>query len=364
MRVLITADSVGGVWTYVLELIRALPFVEFTLAAMGARLTHDQQHETGELPNLRVVMSEYKLEWMADPWSDVEAAGRWLIDLEREIRPDVVHLNQFAFGALPWNSPVLLVGHSDVVSWWQAVHGTAPPVEWDHYRSIVRRGLAGASVVAAPTASALEDLERHHGPFTTAAVVHNGVDPRRFTSGEKQELIFAAGRIWDEAKNVTALAELAGALPWQVVIAGNAEHPDGRRFPASGAQLVGRIPPVDVAAYMQRAAIYALPARYEPFGLSVLEAGLSGCALVLGDIPSLREIWGAAALYVQPDDRKSLEAVLTRLIEDGEMRTELGAKARARALQYSSAAMASGYMRIYERSVARTAAERESRCAS
>ncbi len=32
-----------------------------------------------------------------------------------------------------------------------------------------------------------------------------------------------------------------------------------------------------------------LPARYEPFGLSVLEAALSGCALVLGDIPSLRE---------------------------------------------------------------------------
>ena len=52
---------------------------------------------------------------------------------------------------------------------------------------------------------------------------------------------------------------------------------------------------------MGRAAIYALPARYEPFGLSILEAALSGCALVIGDIPSLREIWADAALFVPSD---------------------------------------------------------------
>ena len=63
-----------------------------------------------------------------------------------------------------------------------------------------------------------------------------------------------------------------------------------------------------IADWYARASIYALPARYEPFGLSALEAALSGCALVLGDIPSLREVWGDAALFVAPDDTDALAA--------------------------------------------------------
>ena len=59
-----------------------------------------------------------------------------------------------------------------------------------------------------------------------------------------------------------------------------------------------------------RAAIYALPAHYEPFGLSILEAAMSGCALVLGDIPSLREIWGDAAVFVHPDNRDAVARCL------------------------------------------------------
>ena len=67
----------------------------------------------------------------------------------------------------------------------------------------------------------------------------------------------------------------------------------------------GRLTPPQMARVVSRApSIYALPARYEPFGLSVLEAALSGCALVLGDIPSLREIWDGAALFVDPDDAR------------------------------------------------------------
>jgi glycogen synthase len=59
------------------------------------------------------------------------------------------------------------------------------------------------------------------------------------------------------------------------------------------------------ADWYARASIYALPARYEPFGLSALEAALSGCALILGDIPSLREVWLEAAPYVSPDDESA-----------------------------------------------------------
>ena len=79
------------------------------------------------------------------------------------------------------------------------------------------------------------------------------------------------------------------------------------------------------------AAIYALPARYEPFGLSVLEAAQHGCALVLGDIDSLRENWDGAALFVDPDDAGALAASWARLAAHPTRAGRAGRAGRARA---------------------------------
>jgi glycogen synthase len=97
----------------------------------------------------------------------------------------------------------------------------------------------------------------------------------------------------------------------------------------------------------QRATIYALPARYEPFGLTALEAALAGCALVLGDIPTLREVWGDAAVFVPPDDHQALADAINGLIADQQRRSSLVAKARDRAQLLNAHRMAEGYMRAY-----------------
>jgi glycogen synthase len=96
-----------------------------------------------------------------------------------------------------------------------------------------------------------------------------------------------------------------------------------------------------------------LPARYEPFGLSALEAALSGCALVLGDIPSLREIWGDAAIFVSPDDATGFARALNNLIADPESRETLSGRARARALQFSPQRMGEEYLDAYRRCMLR-----------
>jgi glycosyltransferase involved in cell wall biosynthesis len=98
---------------------------------------------------------------------------------------------------------------------------------------------------------------------------------------------------------------------------------------------------------MARASIYALPAFYEPFGLSVLEAALSGCALVLGAIPSLRELWAGCAEFVDPTDRGSLAAALRRLIDDEQLRARLARVAFSRATALSAARMTEEYLRAY-----------------
>jgi glycosyltransferase involved in cell wall biosynthesis len=348
-RVLMTADTVGGVWTYALELARSLAAqeIEIGLATMGARLTSNQLAEISALPNIKLYQSAFKLEWMDEPRADVERAGHWLLEIEDSFQPDIVHLNSYSHGTFPWRSPKIVVGHSCVLSWWRAVNGCDAPKEWDEYRESVMAGLHGAELVVAPSRAMLADLNEHYGPFKTSAVIPNGRSLPGLKDCAKHEFVFAAGRLWDAAKNISSLAEIAPRLPWPIYVAGDENDPNGRRTNHEHVHYVGKLGPDEMLSYLERAAIYALPARYEPFGLSALEAALAGCALVLGDIPSLREIWGDAALFVNPEDPAALERALQDLIASPAETARLAAKARCAAQQYTPERMADLYLLAY-----------------
>lgn len=348
-RVLMTADAVGGVWTYAMELCGELGRrgVEVLLATMGPAPTDAQRAEAQAIPSLTLAESTFALEWMDEPWADVEAAGDWLLGLAVDFRPDVIHLNGYAHAALPWNSPVLVVAHSDVLSWWRAVKGEDAPPSWHRYADAVRHGLDAAGLVVAPTQAVADDLSARYGFHRPVRVVPNGRTPNDDARGAKEPVILAAGRLWDKAKNLTALQAVAPDLPWPVLVAGDDRHPDGLNTTTHNVRHLGRLAAADMAARYAQAAVYCLPARYEPFGLSVLEAALAGCALVLGDLPSLREVWDDAALYVPPSDTDALRATLQSLIEDPDCRARLARRARERAETYTAAAMAGRYLGLY-----------------
>jgi glycosyltransferase involved in cell wall biosynthesis len=349
MRILMTADTIGGVWTYALELAQALgrQGVDVAIATMGAPLTREQRLEIQQIPALEVFESCFKLEWMDDPWADIDQAGEWLLQLETQLQPDIVHLNGYVHGILPWCTSTLIVGHSCVLSWWQAVKGKAAPGDWDRYHQAVTQGLQAAKRVVAPSHAMLAALHQHYGPLPEARVIPNGRDPARFRPGEKSEIILSVGRLWDEAKNLSVLEQVASDLEWPIYVAGELRHPQGGAVEPDQVRLLGRLSSSALIPWLAQAAIYALPARYEPFGLSILEAGLAGCALVLGDVPSLREIWGEAALFVPPDDIEALRHSLKTLIANPERRKILAVKARDRARQFTPQRMAAGYLEVY-----------------
>jgi len=342
-RVLMTADAVGGVWTYALELARVLARggTRVLLAVEGPAPGPARRAEAKTVPGLTLVELGGRLEWMADCEADLDSAGAALLGLAADFAPDVVHVNGYAHAALPWGRPVVAVAHSCVRSWWRAVHQAEPPPAWDGYLARVRRGLDAADVVVAPTRSFLREIEGLYRPASHCVAVYNGRRPEPFAPAEKAPFVFAAGRLWDEAKNLAAVAAVAGALPWPVRVAGPGA--------VSGAvESLGTLDAAGMAATLARAAIYAAPGRYEPFGLGALEAALSGCALVLGDLPSQRELWGDAAVYVDPDDTAALQAALRLLIADQPRRRALAAAAHRRARCYCPEAMAAGYRAVYE----------------
>ena len=108
-----TADPIGGVWTYALELARALEShgIQIALASMGARVTREQYQQVLARKNVRLFESTYRLEWMDDPWDDVDRAGDWLLQIAERTRADLIHLNDYSHAALPWAAPVLVAAH-------------------------------------------------------------------------------------------------------------------------------------------------------------------------------------------------------------------------------------------------------------
>jgi glycogen(starch) synthase len=343
-RVLMTTDTVGGVWTFTLELAEALAAsgIEVVLAAMGGTPSADQAAEASAIPRLFLLGSDFNLEWMEDPWADVEASGKWLLKLEHDYCPDIVHLNSFGHGALPWRAPTVLTVHSTVMSWFADVKGKPAPDCWNRYRDLVAGSLRAVDFVTAPSRALAAHITN-----VDCRVIPNGRNPAKFYRAAKEPFIFTAGRLWDEAKNVKAVAQIAAELPWPVYLAG--ESKDAR---LEGCHMLGRLPANRISDWYARAAIYAMPARYEPFGLSILEAALSGCALVLGDIPSLHEIWEQDALFASPDDTGALRKTIEALIADEGLRETLSHRAYRRALTFTHRHTADLYRTAYTDAVA------------
>jgi glycogen synthase len=350
LRILMTADTLGGVWTYTIELIKALePFgMQIALATMGDNLNLRQREQVSALPQVTLYESNFKLEWMDNPWGDVDAAGEWLLNIDKEFKSDIVHLNNFCHGNLNWGKPVIMVVHSCVGSWWKAVKGEAAPADWEYYQNAVAAGLQAADLVVAPSGAMLQEAGELYGPFNQSQVIYNGQNTANFKYAAKEPFIFSMGRVWDDAKNIKQLAQVGAHLDWPVYIAGDARHPvTGETQQLPNVHFLGTLSQTEIINWLSRTAIFCLPAKYEPFGLAILEAALSGCALVVGDIPSQREIWGAAATYVNPDDAEALKVALTKLTEDEFVRNIMGFRAMQRGLQYNIKQTAFEYRNAY-----------------
>jgi glycogen(starch) synthase len=337
MRMLLTGDTAGGVFTFVKELAAALQSknCEVTLATFGPQPATPPSH-------LRWFHHCSKLEWQPDPWQDLEQAGEWLKRLVDRENPDLLHFNTLCHGDNNWSRPLLTTIHSCVPTWWQAVKKSPLPVEWNRYRQVVQQSLNAASLLIYPS-HALANAFQMAWDMTHAetCVIPNGIDGSRFFTEEKQPLILAVGRFWDEAKDARALDRMAGNSPWPIYLAGES-------CDATSCKLLGQLSPSEIRAWYARASIFIAPTIYEPFGLAVLEAAASGCALLLNDIPAFRENWSGAAVFCRPD---SLGSCLDELIGNQDLRSHLQRQALLRSRRFNQSHMASSYMQRYERSM-------------
>ena len=352
--VLMTADPVGGVWTYSMDLCKAFATAGITvhLATMGGALSESQHTEVRALSNVKLYESNYKLEWMENPWDDVRASGEWLLKLEQEIQPDIIHLNGYMHAVLDWKAPIMVVAHSCVLSWWQSVLNEPAPSTWDEYKRRVAAGLKAAGVVVSISNTYAAEINRLYGPLGNISVIYNGRDVNSFYTSDKKQQVFAMGRIWDEAKNLTILSKITNPERLPIFIAGNNIDPNTSEvITIDDVQLLGKLNQEEIRSHLAASLYYILPAKYEPFGLSALEAALSGCLLLLADNPTLKELWGDTALYFHPDKPEDIDALLLQMKHNPARAQELIRRYTTRAREYSLDNMARQYLQLYQQLV-------------
>ena len=358
MHILVTADTLGGVWTYIRELVTGLVRhgQQVTLVSFGDIPTAAQTQWMEGLPNLDYRPTAFKLEWMLDSEADMVASSQYLEAVIQETRPDVLHLSQFYYGALDCNVPRVVVAHSDVLSWWMAVQKKTPPeTEWLRwYRQVVARGLRAATTVVAPSRWMLEQIKVHYGRQASASVIHNGRTPALFNPHmSKEENIVTVGRLWDSGKNAALL--LRQEMPMPVHIVGSDRNPESQSHMLAAEELSSNVhlePEQDerqIVHTLARAGVYAATSQYEPFGLAPVEAALSRCAIVASDIPTFRELWGDAVIFFRNNDSASLLHAVERLQRDPALRRLEGNLAYRHALEhFTSGRMVAGYLRLYQ----------------
>lgn len=347
-RVLITVDAVGGVWRYGIELAAGLAArrIGVLLAVLGPPPTDAQRAEAATIPGLALHVTGLALDWTAaDPDALTEAA-MGLATLARREGVDTVHLHAPALAAqVAWPAPVVAVAHSCVRTWWHAVRAGTLPLELAWRADATNAGARRADVLVAPSHAFADQLRAVYGLDRRIDVVHNGRRPLPSRSIPRRRQVFTAGRLWDDGKNIATLDAAATQLDAPVLAAGSLRGPHGAALSPTHVVPLGGLDEAGLAEQYAAASVFVSVARYEPFGLAVLEAAQAGLPLVLSDIPTFRELWDGAASFVPIDDPGAIAAALRRRLDDP---GDWGERARERAARYDADAMTAATIALHE----------------
>lgn len=203
----------------------------------------------------------------------------------------------------------------------------------------------GGIPTVAVSESTVTDLRDRGMSQREIAVVPNGVDLERLTSGKESDrfsepTILYLGRL-KRYKGIDlvlrAVAETKKFVPHlRLLIAGKGDYLEKLRSLAGDLQIrdsvefLGYVPEEEKIRLLQRSWIHVLTSPKEGWGISILEAAACGTPTVASNSPGLRDavIHEQTGLLVPHGDVGALSGSLRRLLENEEVRREMSTAAR------------------------------------
>ena len=285
---------------------------------------------------------------------------------------DVIH----ADGFITWGATDINVAHfvhSGWLNcgyfpggWFQSVHSFYQRL-FTHLNSALERiAFRQASLVVALSDRIAEELISIGVEPKRISIIPNGTDLKEFEPGsstrdefglpEGPPLFLFAGDIRTSRKNLdSVLRALVLVKDCHLVVAG---HLEGSPFPALARKLgvtervhfLGKVR--NMPGLMRSVDAFVFPSRYEPFGLVLLEALASGLPVITTRLAGCSVIVGeGGAVLDNPEDFKTLACWMNELASDENLRSDIGARARRIAEDYSWDRMATQYLQLYEKVV-------------
>lgn len=357
-RLLMTADTVGGVWTYALDLAAALAPLGYqtTLALLGPAPSDAQRAEAAAIDDTRLIETGLPLDWLSPDEATVRETARAVAAIAAREGAELIQLNQPAFAAEPMPVPVVAAIHSCVATWWDAAGEGPLPEAFAWQTALVRAGLARADRIVCPSRAFADAVQAVYRLPAPPSVVHNGRRGHPAEPGALHDFALTAGRLWDKGKNAATLDRAAALLGIPFKAAGSLRSPGGEAISFEHLHATGTLGSDALAGCMSARPVFVSAALYEPFGLAVLEAAQAGCPLVLSDVPSFRELWDGAATFVDPVDACGFAEAIETIVGDMAVRLARGEQARRRAARYTPVAMAAGMAALYRGAIERKAA--------
>jgi glycosyltransferase involved in cell wall biosynthesis len=291
--------------------------VETVVALLGPSPSPAQIKAAGRITGLTLVDTGLPLDWLAASPEAVREAG------------------------------AALSAHSCLATWWEAVKGGDIDPDFRWRAALHGEGLRRADVAVTPTAAFAAATQRAYVLPATPRAVHNGRSPLPLPKVAPHDFAFTAGRLWDEGKNLVTLDRAAARLAVPLYAIGPTIGPNGASVQLHHAHILGSRSEKEIGRWLAPRPVFVSAARYEPFGLAVLEAATAGCPLVLSDIPTFRELWENAAIFVDHSDADGFASEIDRIVGDDAVRHALGTAAKKRAARYTPEAMAAAMADIY-----------------
>ncbi len=248
-------------------------------------------------------------------------------------RLDVFHSAHYV---LPWTScPSITTVHDMILFHFPpARFGAAFYLRWMTKRALLR----SVRVLTVSEAAKESILETFPVSASRITVTPNGIDPIFFEDGAAADdlgryFLFAGND--KPHKNVASLIAAftqLGDSRVRLVLVG-AAFARYRGLP--GVVTTGFVPQERLAEIYRGAIAVVSPSLEEGFGLPVAEAMACGTPVIAAEIPALVEVAGGAALLVDPRSPNSIGAAMERLLADDSLRSDLSARGRERAAQFT-----------------------------
>jgi glycosyltransferase involved in cell wall biosynthesis len=350
-RLLLTTDAIGGVWQYSIDLAQALASrgVHVLLTVLGPVPTAAQRLEASTLAGVKLIETGLPLDWLCDGPGPVRAAATAIADIAHAECADLVQLNAPTLAAYShFPAPVVAVTHGCVGTWWQAARQQPLAQNYHWHRDAMKQGLAAADRVVAPTASYAATVARYYRMAEAPLVVSNGREPGATPRcAALHDCALTVGRLWDQVKNAAMLDRVAARMAIPFYAAGAVTGPHGETAELDNLHALGQLDSAAMARQFAARPVFVSAATFEPFGLAVLEAAGAGCALILSDIPTFRELWNGIAIFVPPDDESAYTDAIDMVIGNPALRQRMGEAARERAIHFTPTRTAEAMLRIY-----------------